>query len=168
MASDYTVIQAVRQRFGSSGGTPGESAVFSNSPFVGRSKEYNFDCPGLDPSPMAVLQFATVGVDLPSYPELDRIESVIRINGVDIPGGLQPGDTGRRTDDTFYPTWKTQILLVPAHTLRSSNNVLFIEAAEFRVLTGFWVDTFVIDNIVLFYKTAASRPPIGGLPQSRG
>lgn len=157
MPSDFTVIQAVRQRFGNPQAPDGESQVFSNAPYAGPSKEYSFDCPGVDPNPMAVLQFATIGVDVPLQGDMEGEwpESILRVNGVDIPGGFQPGEDGRREWDTYYPTWKTQIMLVPERTLRDSNNVLYIEVPALPFFNYEVRDAFVIDNIVLFYKTGA-------------
>jgi hypothetical protein len=151
MSMDFTVIQAVRQRFGQAGGPPGDRHVFSNAPFVGRSKEYAFNCPHVNPGELAVIQFATVGVDEDADgDQYDFPENVIRINEVDLPGGLQPGVSRGQ-----FPTWKTQILLVPQNVLKSDKNILFIESAERRYGFGTRVDSFVIDNVVLFYKTVA-------------
>lgn len=166
MPMDYTVIQAVRQRFGNAGAPAGERYVFSNAPFVGPSMEYRFDCPGIDASQMGVLQFITVGVDTNYTGDLyDLPDSIIRINGVDLPGGLQPGDTGRRVGDDFLPTWKSQVLLVPQNVLLASGNALYIEAAAMQFFNITWRDAFVIDNIVLFYKTF-SVSPVTGYPRA--
>jgi hypothetical protein len=150
MSMDFTVIQAVRQWFGQHGGPPGDRHIFSNAPFVGPSKEYRFACPHVDPGEWGVIQFATVGVDEDSDGDrYDLPENIIRVNGVDLPGGLQPGVSRGE-----YPTWKTQILLVPQRVLRPDENILFIQSAERPYGFGKRVDSFVIDNVVLFYKTA--------------
>lgn len=164
MSMDFTVIQPVRQRFGSLG-TEGERAVFSDAPLVGRSKRYSFDCPGINPAQVAVLQFATIGIDV-DYTGTpgDGLgdEHVLQINGVNVPGGLQPGELSRRSWSTYFPTWKTQILLVTPHTLRSNGNDLYIEVAVRRWGDKTYViDSFVIDNIVIFYKTFPRLEPAG-------
>jgi len=159
MPMDYTVIQAVRQRFGASdlGGPPGEAAVFGNAPFVGRSKEFHFDCPSVSPDDMAVLQFTSVGIDVDD--RAGRSPSTLRINGVDVAGGLHVGPASER-----YPLWTTQLLLVPQVTLAEHRNVLFIEAAHAPAFINEYVDSFVIDNVVIFYKTRVSDRTHGGPP----
>jgi hypothetical protein len=69
MASDYTVIMPVRQRFGDSpsgtlGGSGrdwGEYPIEQEAPFVGISKDFPFSCPAIDRSKAGVLQFKFVG-----------------------------------------------------------------------------------------------------------
>ena len=93
MSSDFTVIFAVRQRFGDS------DPEFSlpqelEAPFVGASKEFAFACPGVDSTEMAVLQFESFGIGAGTFQPFvvpqPPPRNVIRINGTDLPGGLTP------------------------------------------------------------------------------
>lgn len=84
MSMDFTVIQPMRQRFG------GKRADSINppdrdlgAPTVGGSEEYVFSCPNVDPMQWAVLQFQSIAVSLDW--------NILRINDIEIPGGLQPG-----------------------------------------------------------------------------
>ena len=149
MASDFTVIQAVRQRFGG-GQTAGEAQVENNAPFVGVSKEFPFSCPNVDPSEWAVLQFESLGVTSGLG---GGNRNIIRVNGVDVPGSLTPGPTHEREDpDTRLPVWKSHSLLVPTGVMKDENE-LYIEAVPTALDWETLTDSFTIDNVVIFYKT---------------
>lgn len=99
---------------------------------------------------MAVLHFQSLGV---------TARNVLRINGIDIPGGITPGPQDPRTENGLrIPLWGTHSLLVPANVL-TIENVLRIES----VLTPFahevTHDNFIIDNIVVFFKVGVARRP---------
>lgn len=156
MASDFTVIQAVRQRFGD------EDPEFSlpqelEAPFVGAAHEYRFRCPGVDPGEMAILLFESLGVRAGSFQPFvvpqPPPRNILRVNGVDIPGGITPAsveDVGR--SQAF---WKSHTLLVPNGILRE-DNVLRIEAVRFPTTTNQRnLDNFIIDNVVIHFKTRA-------------
>jgi hypothetical protein len=149
MAVDYTVIQPVRQRFGDTdfGGWE-ESQVELEAPFVGREKEFPFSCPNIDSGQMGVLQFESFG--------LTSRSNVIEINGIAVPGGLTSGPwwLGQYTTIAF---WKAHSLLVPTNML-AERNVLYIKSVDMGDDEG-GLDNFIIDNIVLFFKTRTS----GGL-----
>lgn len=155
MASDFTVIQAVRQRFGAPSDATREFPVDWNASFVGQSKQFPFACPNVVSTEWAILQFETVGVDSGSLGRDDPLRqnpstAIIRINGVDIPGGIKAGPT-YKFDNQYYPIWKSHALLVPQNTLKEQN-VLHIEA----VTIGFGaIDEFVLDNVFVQFKTAS-------------
>jgi hypothetical protein len=146
MPSDFTVIQSVRQRFGDE--TLEQAAVEKQAPFVGASKDFPFACPRVDRTAEAVLQFESRGVQSGYYDERPR--NIIRINGVDLPGGITPGPH-YTLNSTQMGLWKSHTLTVPANVL-GEQNVLHIEAVKAETL-NLQLDNFVIDNVVVFYKT---------------
>jgi hypothetical protein len=163
MSSDFTVILAVRQRFGDSDpelSLPQEL----EAPFVGASKEFAFACPGVDSTEMAVLQFESFGIRAGTFQPFvvpqPPPRNVIRINGTDLPGGLTPGPEEKISDGVRQNFWRTHSLLVPANVLRE-RNVLFVEAVRFRLTSNQQnLDNFIIDNVVVHYKVRAEVPDI--------
>jgi len=159
MASDFTVIQAVRQRFGANdlASYNGERHIDWDSPFVGLSKEFPFACPNIDAQQWAVLQFESVGVNVGAFGTANPLPwnpdtNIIRINGTDVPGGIKAGPHVV-FDNKAFPLWKSHSLLVAGRTLREQN-VLRIES----VGIGFGgKDGFIIDNVVMFYKTRVQQ-----------
>ena len=158
MSMDFTVIQPVRQRFGGPGLDADPREIDLDAPFVGESKEYFFDCPNVDASQWAMLQFQSAGVEWPTDIPND-FKNILRINGVDIPGGLQPG-SDRKVGSRFYHAWKTHTMLVPQGILREKGNVLLVEAPQVNIHIPFR-DNFVIDNVVILYKTRGIVRPGG-------
>lgn len=154
MPSDFTVIQSVRQRFGDE--FRDETTVEAQAPFVGASKDFAFACPGVDSAAEAVLQFETRGAQYGYKDEHPR--NIIRINGVDIPGGITPGPYLESMTPPMT-IWKSHTLTVPANLL-GERNVLHVEAVKFRDLRN-QLDNFVLDNVVVFYKTRRSTV-VGG------
>jgi hypothetical protein len=157
MALDYTIIQPVRQRFGDGDYTwelNDEREV--EAPFVGRRKEFAFSCPNVDPSQMAALHFESFG--------LSSSANILEINGVPVPGGLKParvfvvaGGTTQGTVTSYgYSFWKAHALLVEANIL-GEQNVLHIASVVIDDDNNY--DNFIIDNVVIFFKTRSS----GGL-----
>src|SRR3989304_4481404 len=147
MPSDFTVIQAVRQRFGDEVGE--EEPVEKQAPFVGQSKDFPFSCPSVGSASAAVLQFESRGVQSGYFDELPR--NIIRINGIDIPGGITPGPFWRNENlNRQMGLWKGHSLIVPANVLREQN-VLHIEAVPVPSLSPH-LDNFVIDNVVVFFR----------------
>lgn len=161
MPSDFTVIQAVRQRFGDNDpelSLPQEL----EAPFVGAAKDYRFECPGVDTGEMAVLQFESLGVRAGSFQPFvvpqPPPRNIIRINGVDIPGGITPAPS-ERVGRLVQDFWKSHTLLVPENALRQ-RNVLHIEAVRFSLTTNQGnLDNFLIDNIVIHYKLRSGLTP---------
>jgi len=135
MATDYTPIIGVRQQFGNEPGVfaPGEQ----NVPFVGATKKYQFSCPNVDPGIEAVLMFQTRGVT--------TNKNIFQINGQEIFGGLpvSPNDN----------EWNGNIMLVSKNVLKATGNVLHIEARNSSGTSSGNLDDFIIDNVVVLYKT---------------
>jgi len=163
MASDFTVVVRVRQQFGDAKKDHDEVNVDSEAPFVGVAKDFPFLCPNVDPSQEAVLQFAhrgsTQALGFPD-PQPDgglvgiNAEHPVRINGVGLFGGV-PAAPFRFTS---MPLWSTRLLIIQPGVLRPEN-ILRIETTDAGTV-GSGLDNFVIDNVVVFFKTRGSG--IGG------
>jgi hypothetical protein len=136
MATDFTVILFQRQQFGDEPGTFND--VEPTVPFVGRQKDFSFDCPNVDPRQTAFLVFQSRDVD--------HQRNVFQVNGVGVFGGL-PVSPSR-------DTWNGNILLIePQHQLRPTGNVLHVESRSSNGGGGGDIDDFIIDNVVISYKT---------------
>lgn len=61
MALDFTVVFAVRQRFGDNEGD--DSGQETDAPFVGKQQDYPFQCPNVDRSQQAILLFQGQGAN---------------------------------------------------------------------------------------------------------
>jgi hypothetical protein len=160
VAMDFTVIQAVRQRFGDSNvvdsGGAGEFPLEQEAPFVGQSKDYQFSCPKVNPSQMAVLQFeslsVTAGGQYVFSPAFSGKRNIIRINGTDVPGGISNSPYVEAVGRIWH-FWKTHSLLIPPHVLHDEGNTLHIESIEIPISGGRTLDNFIIDNVIVLYKT---------------
>ena len=107
MTTNFTVILFQRQHFGNEPGTFND--VEPNVPFVGPTKTFSFDCPGVNPGETAFLMFQSRDVDHP--------RNIFQVNGIDVFGGL-PASPAR-------DAWNGNILLIePHHQLRATGNVL--------------------------------------------
>lgn len=136
MATDFTVILAQRQHFGNEQG--GFDDVEPHVIFVGPTKDFSFNCPSVNPRETAFLIFQSRDVD--------HQRNIFSVNGVDIFGGL-PASPNR-------DTWNGNILLIaPRHKLKATNNVLHVESRNEDSGTGGDRDDFIIDNVVIAYKT---------------
>lgn len=127
---NYTVITSVRNHFGN-------ERDFLPGVFVGREKDFTFDCLGIDPAQHAVLMLQSLHVGG---------GNVFTINGETVFGGL-PQTTDNKE------AWSAQVLLIAPNTLRSRDNVLHVESRTDSGSASGDIDDFVIDNVVLFYKT---------------
>ena len=108
-----------------------------NVPFAGSTKDFSFDCPGVNPSETAFLMFQSRDVD--------HQKNIFQINGVDVFGGL-PTSPSR-------DAWNGNILLIePHHQLRATGNVLHVESRNSSGGSGDDIDDFIIDNVVIVYK----------------
>ncbi len=135
MATNFTVILFQRQHFGNEPGTFND--VEPDVPFAGSTKDFAFDCPGINPSETAFLMFQSRDVD--------HQKNIFQINGVDVFGGL-PASPAR-------DAWNGNILLIePRHQLRATGNTLHVESRNFRGGRGLDIDDFIIDNVVIMYK----------------
>ena len=136
MATDFTVILFQRQQFGNEPGTFND--VEPNVPFVGPKQDFRFDCPNVNPGETAFLVFQSRDVD--------HQRNVFQVNGVAVFGGL-PASPSR-------DTWNGNILLIePQHQLRPTGNVLHVESRNSSGGGGGDIDDFIIDNVVISYKT---------------
>jgi hypothetical protein len=156
MSSDFTVIQPVRQQFGD---TQKPDGLDFNAPFVGLSKEFSFLCPSVDPRQMAVLQFESLGVlsgllGKNGWDVNPNKRNILRINGVDVPGGITPGPY-LKFSDTRCSLWKSHTLVVAGGILKE-RNTLYVEAIPSHIFPEHYHDNFILDNIVIFYKTTAN------------
>jgi hypothetical protein len=140
MASDFTVIVSVRQHFGD------EPSYFKDvepgAPFVGRSKDFNFDCPRVDSGADAVLMFQTRHVN--------NNLNVIQINPAT---AEQPTVSGGIPVSPNKNTWNGNIMLIRRGVLRETGNVLHVRSVSDDNITGPDLDDFIIDNVVVLYKT---------------
>ena len=138
MASNFTVVLFTRQHFGDEQGSFDD--VEPTVPFVGQAKDFRFDCPSVDAREPAFVTFQSRDVD--------HRRNVFRINGVDVFGGL-PASPSR-------DSWNGNVLLVePHHQLREVGNVLLVESRDENGGTTGDIDDFILDNVVLQYKTRA-------------
>lgn len=135
MSSDFVVIVNVRQHYGNEAGRFGPGLTFA-----GNNKDFAFDCPGVDATSPAVLLFQTRDVD--------NERNFFNINGRDIPGGI-PVSVQR--DD-----WNANVALVGAGWLEERGNVLQIGARNDQGGLLNDIDDFLIDNVVLLYRTRAA------------
>lgn len=161
MAMDFTVIEPVRQRFGDSNvvdsAGSGEFPLEQEAPFAGQSKDFRFSCSRVDPNQMAVLQFeslsVTAGGQYVFSPEFSGKRNIIRINGTDIPGGITNSPYVEAVGRIWH-FWKAHSLLVPPFVLRDVDNILHIESIKIPISGGDTLDNFIIDNVVIFFKTS--------------
>ena len=144
MATNYTVVLFSRQHLGNEAGVFND--VEPNVAFVGSAKDFPFDCPGINTAEAAVLMFQSRDVD--------HQRNILRVNGVDVFGGL-PASPAR-------DEWNGNILLVePHHQLKATGNVLRVEARRTDGGSTGDVDDFILDNVVIMYKTldVVPQPP---------
>jgi len=143
MATTYTVVLFSRQHVGNAPGI--FDAEEPGVVFVGAVKEISFDCPGIDAAETAVLLFQSRDVD--------HRRNVLRVNGVDVFGGL-PVSPAR-------DAWNGNILLIePHHRLRATDNILRVEARTSGGSATGDVDDFILDNVVLMYTSLDAVPPL--------
>ena len=131
MATNYTVVLFSRQHIGNDPGVFND--VEPNVVFVGRAKDFPFDCPGVNSAEAAFLMFQSRDVD--------HQRNVLRVNGEDVFGGL-PASPAR-------DAWNGNILLVERHhQLKAAGNVLRVEARTSDGGSAGDVDDFILDNVV--------------------
>ena len=133
---NFTVVQYQRQHFGNQPGSFND--IEPDVPFVGVAKEYVFDCPHVNPAETAILLFQSRDVS--------HSRNILHINGSQVYGGL-PVSPSR-------DTWNGCVLLIePHHQLRATGNVLRVEARNTSGGTDGDIDDFIIDNVIVQYKT---------------
>jgi len=163
MAIDFTVVMDVRQRFGDlkrdekPSVHESESGLEDEAPFVGAQKSFAFRCPSVDRSQFALLLFQALGVST---------KQALEINGQAIFGGIPitvDRDTrtlGSGSDEhtvhALGARWNGNVMLIHPGVLQE-NNVMRIQAVE---MTAENLDDFIIDNVVVVFKTRSSRPSV--------
>lgn len=163
MAVDFTVVMDVRQRFGDrkvdekESLSETESGLEADAPFVGAERTYAFRCPSVDRSQFALLLFQALGVST---------VQTLEINGLTIFGGIPVSvDRNSRrlgsgsdahTVHSLIARWNGNVMLVHPGVLQE-NNLMRIRASE---MTADNLDDFIIDNVVVVFKTRAGRLPI--------
>jgi hypothetical protein len=165
---DFTVVFSVRQRFGdradssSSGQDEGETGIEMSAPFVGAEKTYSFNCPNVAPEQFGVLLYQSLGVSSPGTMEVNGRAvlgdiptsfdlSIRRINNNDGPD---------ETRTTRRAQWNGNIMLLEPGMLRTENTL--------RIASTGGTDDFVIDNVVVFFKTSNRPGRVGDLPLDPG
>jgi hypothetical protein len=138
MASDFTVIRAVRARFGDS---TGDLAGESDAPNVGTAEDFTFDCPRVNLNEMAVLEFESIDVTVEG--------NIMSVNGTALSAPLR-----KSTGFADTTRWTANIVLIDKGVLKPTGNVLHVEARNDAGGTTGNRDDFILDNIVVFYKTA--------------
>ena len=139
MATNFTVVLSLRQHFGNEPGSFND--IEPNVLFAGSTKDFTFSCPQVNPGETAFLTFQSRDVD--------HQKNIFRINGVDVFGGL-PASPAR-------DAWNGNTMLVESHhQLKEAGNVLHVEARNSSGESGGNLDDFILDNIVIVYKTRES------------
>jgi hypothetical protein len=135
MPCDYTVIVHQTVHVGDN------PDMFGTAPFKGTDfNSAGFSCPNVKSSERAVVFFQTRDVD--------NANNVIQINGHDLFGGVPVSST----DDAESPFWNGNVALVGRNVLKETGNVLHVGARNSSGGTSD-VDDFLIDNVVILYKT---------------
>lgn len=165
MAVDYTILIRVRHRFGDNESEFEEPQLETQAPFVGASKEFAFATPNVDSSQDAILQFQSLGVTFR--------KNVLEVNGTRVFGGLStsidavPIESGTQFVGTLIrQVWTTHSLLIQPGLLRERNTLL-IEARNRDGGTSGNLDNFIIDNMIMFYKTRSGVVTTGGTVAGR-
>jgi hypothetical protein len=136
MGTNFTVIQFQRQHFGHQPGSFED--IEPGVVFVGQAKEFVFDCPCVNSNDTAVLLFQSRDVS--------HALNILHINGRSLYGGL-PVSPSR-------DTWNGNVLLVEReYGLREKGNVLRVESRNDTGGVDADIDEFIIDNVVIQYKT---------------
>jgi hypothetical protein len=150
MALDFTIVTDVRQRFGDYARGETEAAPDADTR-IGLERSFAFSCPSVDRRQFAILLFQTLGV---------AVRQGLEINGQTIFGGIAPSiDPAARIlgprsespeDRTTLGTWNGHVMLIHPGVLQE-NNILRIRAAD---ATAANIDDFLVDNVVVVFKTA--------------
>lgn len=157
MSTDFKVIFSGRQHFGNERNTFNdiEPGVSGNA-FVGPTKDYTFDCPNINPDETAVLMFQSRDVTKSQ-------RNIFRVNNVDV-FGANPASGGLPASGGIPASpnrdeWNGNIqLLENRHALKATGNRLHIEARNEAGSGGGDIDDFILDNMVIMYKTRTPTP----------
>lgn len=153
---DFTVIIRVRQQFGADRNAF-EGTAERSSHFVGAAKEFEFRCPDVDRESEGVLHFQSFGVS--------HRRNALEVNGQPVFGGIpRSGDFVQAEGDagpTEIPVWNSHVLLIGRGVLRESN-ILRVESRDPQGENVGELDDFVIDNMVVLFKTTPRDSASGG------
>jgi hypothetical protein len=148
MASDFKVIFGGAMQFGVNSHMFDDQSVFnlhirgSDIEFVGPSREFAFETPGVDVSSESILSFSSYDV---TYGH-----NALAINGTEVTNGIP--STAVRGE------WRASQLILPAGTLLpQGSNTLFIEAANAGSKDEPIIENFVISKMVLMYRLIGSN-----------
>ncbi len=158
MPLDFTVIVTVRQRFGDA--NQDDFGQETDAPFVGQQKDFSFACPNVDRTQQAILLFQSQGVNVPQSME---------INGRIIVGGIPnsvefaalPFLVQGQVQSRPLAHWSGNVMLVEPGVLQNEN-VLRVQSREIGDSGN--IDNFIIDNVVIVFKTRQ----LGPLPGTTG
>jgi hypothetical protein len=135
MSADFTIITTVKKGFGDElGYTKGmDPEVDSVEP----TRDFTFLCPNVDPRQAAVLMFQSRDVD--------STKNKITINGFKVAGGIPVSPD--------EDAWNGNVMTIAAGVLQASGNRLHIESRNNSGTGGGDIDDFILDNVVVMYKT---------------
>jgi len=153
MALDFTVVITVRQRFGDN--DIEDAGLETDAPFVGSEKNFEFHCPNVDSRQQAVLLFQCMGANG---------QQSMEINGRQVFGGIPSAvELVTLPNNNFVSRaqWNGNVMLIEPGVLRE-DNVLRIQSGQ---LSDDNLDDFIIDNLVVMFKTRSgvSTQPAGNL-----
>jgi len=141
MATNFTVIVSLRQHFGNDRGIFNDIEPFVE--FVGTAKSFSFGCPNVDPNETAILMFQSRDVD--------HQRNVFQVNGASVGLPASPSQD----------TWNGNVqLVIPSHQLKATGNVLHVESRNSNGGGGGNIDDFIIDNVVIVYKTRVQQSTV--------
>jgi hypothetical protein len=133
MASDFQLILSNKKHYGDK-----TAALSGIGQFEGDDADYTFPCTNVDPSKVAVLMFQSMGVT--------TLTNVIKINDKQVRDGLQPNPA--------KAAWNGNVLIVDqSHALKPTGNKLRIEARNSAGGRDGDIDDFLLDNMIIMYKT---------------
>jgi hypothetical protein len=134
--SDFTVVRFVRLHLGD--GPEGDFPNEAQAPFEGSAETLTFDCPNVDRGQPAVLTLETYDVTVG--------RSTMSLNGTELSAALRTRPAPE--------TWNSHVVLIDSNVLQATDNRLVIQAGPSGGgPEGGQFDDFILDNIVVFYKT---------------
>ena len=138
MATSFTVILDQQRHFGN------QPDLFGNAPFAGPEAEFIFQCPNIDLREDSILMFQARHVS--------HEENVFLVNGRQVFGGLPVSPTRGSAEESG---WNSNVLIInqARHSLQETGNRLFIRSLDSGGGTSGNRDDFVVDNIVILYKS---------------
>lgn len=133
MSADFTIVISVKHGFGDE---PGYLNSLEPVSSVLPTQDFTFPCPNVNPNAAAVLMFQSRDVD--------NNKNIITINDIPVAGGIPVSPN--------KDTWNGNVMLIAAGVLKASNE-LHIESRNDSGSGGGDIDDFILDNVVVMYKT---------------